>query len=323
VYQDRELVTGASNLAAQNFAELAIVTLLAKYQPGASLASLSQGDHNNAEWFWQDSHDAPVQAAWNNYFAAFGTRDMDRILQDYTENSVIRMYDQTAGHQMVYAGLEGVRECFNGLFARMSNTNDLVAPVQDVHEAGNGHSGNAFVIWRSPASGYAEATDTFIFDSDGKVLRQNMVVVDTQADSSLYPQDREFPSGSGPVHAAWGNHFHAYSGQNVEQVLADYNEESVLTYYNQVTGEKLVLEGLSGVRTYYERRWASGCKSSDSSAPILHVEEGDAAQVFLAWRSPSTGHETGSDSVIFTTEGKILRQNIVVHYSPVECAEAR
>merc|ERR1719503_44417 len=49
VYQDRELITGASNLAAQNFAELAITSLLAKYQPGASLASLNQGVQKGAE----------------------------------------------------------------------------------------------------------------------------------------------------------------------------------------------------------------------------------------------------------------------------------
>jgi len=42
VFQDRELITGNTNLGSQKFSELAITSLLAKYQPGASLVAIQQ-----------------------------------------------------------------------------------------------------------------------------------------------------------------------------------------------------------------------------------------------------------------------------------------
>jgi len=292
-----------------------LVALVAQLVRGARV-NIEQ--HNNADsdadWWWWRSQNTPVQSAWDNHFAAFGGQDVDRILQDYTEKSVITVYDQTSGAQTVFTGLAGVRECFTGLFARLSDTSDLAAPVQEVHEAANGQPGSVLLIWKCPASGYAEATDTFIFDSDGKIIRQNVVVTDTQSNGGSYPLASEAPSGSGAVHDGWTNHFAAFGGQNVEQILADYTEESVITVYNQVSGEKSVFEGLSGVRTCFEGLFESLHDTSDLGAPIQHVEEGDSAQVFLIWRAPASGYATGTDSFIFNAQGKILRQNVVVHY---------
>ena len=36
----------------------------------------------------------PVQASWDNHFAAFGAQDVDKILLDYTEKSTIKVYNQ-------------------------------------------------------------------------------------------------------------------------------------------------------------------------------------------------------------------------------------
>jgi len=258
-------------------------------------------------------HYSPVQQSWDNHFAAFGGQDVERVLLDYTEDSMITVYDQTSGAQTVHRGLRGVRDCFTGLFARLSDLSDLAAPVIEVHEAANGQPGSVFLIWRCPASGYAEATDTFIFDSRGKILRQNVVVVDTQANADSYPQASEAPIGSGPVRDGWENHFQAFGAQHVGQIMLDYTDESVVTVYNHVTGDKSVYEGLSGVRSCFEGLFASLHDTSDLGAPIIHVEEG-AAEVFLIWRAPASGYESATDTFIFNAEGKILRQNVVVHY---------
>ena len=101
-----------------------------------------------------------VQESWDNHFAAFGGQDVDRILLDYTEDSEIIVYDQTSGGKTVFTGLAGVRDCFTGLFARLSDTSGLTVPVVEVNEPANGQPGSVFLVWRCPASGYAEATDT-------------------------------------------------------------------------------------------------------------------------------------------------------------------
>jgi len=255
-----------------------------------------------------------VQASWDNHFAAFGALNLEQILLDYTEDSIITVYDQTSGSNTVFAGMAGVRECFEGLFGRLTDLSDLAAPVADVQEAAGGEPGSVFLIWSCPASGYAEATDTFIFDGNAKILRQNVVVVDTQSDASAYPLTSESPTGSGAVHDGFSNHFAAFGGQDVEQIMLDYTEESVITVFNHVTGQKDVFEGLDGVRSCFVGLFASLPDTSDLGAPIIHVEEGGSAQVFLIWRAPASGYDSATDTFIFSPEGKILRQNVVVHY---------
>lgn len=65
---------------------------------------------------------------------------------------------------------QGARTLFTGLFESLSDMSDLSAPVADVCE----ESKMVFLIWRCPASGYLDATDTFVFGDDKKIYRQNV-----------------------------------------------------------------------------------------------------------------------------------------------------
>jgi hypothetical protein len=267
-----------------------------------------------------------VQASWDNHFAAFGGQDVDRILLDYTEQSVITVYDQTTGTNTVYEGLAGVRTCFEGLFASLFDTSDLAAPVITVKEASAHEPGSVFLIWRAPASGYSEATDTFIFDSSSKILWQNVVVSysDPRGDGSVIRQDdTEVPTGSGPVHDGWANHFAAFGGQDVDRILLDYVEESVITVFNDADGTRTTYRGIAGARTCFVGLFASLWDTSDLAAPIQHVEEavGDkAGQVFLIWSARASGYHRATDTFLFNDEGKITRQHVVVHYLPVQAS---
>ena len=40
-----------------------------------------------------------VQAAWDNHFSAFGEQDLDKIMLDYTEDSLLRLYDFTTSNK--------------------------------------------------------------------------------------------------------------------------------------------------------------------------------------------------------------------------------
>eukprot|EP00903_Cladosiphon_okamuranus_P006425 g6287.t1 len=112
-----------------------------------------------------------VQDVWDNHFAAFGGKDLEKIMLDYDDNSVITTYDQTSGKKEVFKGEEGARTLFTGLFEAMSDQSDLAAPMIDVDEA----SKLIFLIWRCPASGFLDATDTFLINGEtSKIYRQNV-----------------------------------------------------------------------------------------------------------------------------------------------------
>jgi len=268
----------------------------------------------------------PVQNAWDNHFSAFGAQDVDKILLDYTAQSVITIYDQSTGTKTVHTGLDGARACFEGLFKSLSDISDLDAPVQIVKEAHKREPGSVFLVWKCPASGYVEATDTFIFDKSAKILRQNVVVSfkDPKGDGSIVAKnDTEAPTGSGKVHRGWANHFKAFGDQDVETILKDYVAESEITVFNHADGTMNTFNGLEGARSCFEGLFKTLHNCSDLAAPIIHVDESEKwsslktfGQVFLVWNCPASSYHRATDTFIFNSKGKIIRQNVVVHHVP-------
>lgn len=126
----------------------------------------------------------PAHAAWKRYFAAFSSQSVEDIVVDYAEDVLINVYNQADEVLSVYHGHEGVRKFFTLLFAQLSDTKDLVAPIQLVEEASEGvRPGRVLLLWSCPASGFLHATDTFVTNAAGKFTHQN-VVVDYQPVSS-------------------------------------------------------------------------------------------------------------------------------------------
>jgi len=141
-----------------------------------------------------------VQEAWNNHFAAFGkgatanvgddhTEALDMIMKDYTEASVVHIAAYAEGATAiptfdVHQGVDAIRAMFNGLFDTIDDTCNLGAPLVEVtgDEGGAHVAKQVFLVWRIPASKYKWATDTFVFDEDLKIVKQNIVVVQAAKD---------------------------------------------------------------------------------------------------------------------------------------------
>ena len=125
----------------------------------------------------------PVQASWDNHFAAVGAQDVDKILLDYTEKSTIKVYNQVTDELVEFKGLKAVKECFTSLFKDLSDLSGLAPPAIRVEEATEGKAGMGFLVWRCPSSGYNHATDTFLFDAAGKIAKQNVVIMKPAAEA--------------------------------------------------------------------------------------------------------------------------------------------
>lgn len=113
-----------------------------------------------------------VQAAWDNHFKAFGDQDLDKIMLDYDETSVARVYNNADGKKVEFTGLTAIRGMFEQLFKDLPDLKTLEAPIIDVDAAGN----QVFLVWKCPGCGFDTATDTFIFGPDFKIKRQNIVI---------------------------------------------------------------------------------------------------------------------------------------------------
>ena len=96
---------------------------------------------------------AAVKAGWENHFSAFGEQDVDKILKDYTEDSRIVYHNFTAGVEYVFTGLSGVKACFTGIFADLSDTSKMAVHELTVAEE------SVFLVWSCVSSNMDFASD--------------------------------------------------------------------------------------------------------------------------------------------------------------------
>ena len=112
-----------------------------------------------------------VSTAWDNHFSAFGGQDLDKIMLDYDNSSVLKAYDFTSKVQYTHVGEVAIRGFFAGLFTLLSDLSGLTAPTVEVTEAPNKQ---VYLIWTCPTSGITSAQDTFIYTDAFKISRQNI-----------------------------------------------------------------------------------------------------------------------------------------------------
>jgi len=254
-----------------------------------------------------------VQASWDNHFAAFGAQDLAKILLDYTEASVARVYDYTDMSLKRYDGISGMTNLFTGLFQKLSDLSGLDAPVVKVEQWPGG--GQVFLVWRCPTSGMPLVTDTFVFDQGFKILRQNIVVFagpGADAPEAHDIADSSDETDKSGVQASWDNHFAAFGGQDVDKILLDYTEASVVRVYDFEEKGLATYKGLRGAKDLFTGLFAQLTDLSGLKAPVVRVEQWPGGgQVFLVWLCPTSGMPQVTDTFIFDENFKILRQNIV------------
>lgn len=112
-----------------------------------------------------------VQEAWDHQFVSFGHQDLEGILMNYNEESIITTFDVAEDELSTYQGVDEITPFMENFFESLTNLTDLNAPFLEVSE----ESKMVFLVWRNPASGYLDATDTVLFDMDYKIDRQNIV----------------------------------------------------------------------------------------------------------------------------------------------------
>jgi hypothetical protein len=120
-----------------------------------------------------DAKDTPTQVGWDNHFAAFAEQNVTKILLDYNDQSEINIYNWVTKEQTLHTGSAEIGTMFAGLFKALHDNSQLAAPVVRVEHK---PVPQVFLIWESPASGFLKVTDSFLFDDNGKIIRQNIVI---------------------------------------------------------------------------------------------------------------------------------------------------
>lgn len=239
-----------------------------------------------------------MEAAWTNHFEAFGAQNVEQILLDYTETSEVHVFNQGTGAKDAYVGLEAIGKCFKGLFNQLSDLSGLAAPVVDVNEKQK----QVFLVWSCPSSGVKSASDTFLFDDAGKIVRQNVNLTLSEPVPTVEYKPQT-------VQDAWDNHFDGFNRADISAILRDYNEESQLSVFNHSTQILEVYTGTNEIARCFRGLFQVLQDRSDMEAPVIDVDEAKKT-VFLAWKCPASGVVSASDTFLFGDDLKIVRQNV-------------
>jgi len=219
--------------------------------------------------------------------------------------SVINVWDTATATLSTFEGLTGAEECFTGLFADLDDLSDLAAPL--IHIEDSDESKQVMLAWENPASGvrgkYFKATDTFVFDEDDKILRQNVVVFSTIDDdgTGVY-----FDS----VQDSFDNFFAGFNAQDLDMITESYDESVVIRVWNDDTEEETTFEGLDGVRECFAGVFEEQAGATDYSQELYHVtDDGDSRAALLVWENSMW--QTATDSYFFNANNKIVVHNVV------------
>jgi len=119
---------------------------------------------------------AKIEAAWTNHLDSFGGQNLTTIMEDYLETSIIRVFDFNGVQYSAHTGLTEIRTMFAALFAAINAAadDDGATGVEVRQLEVEAVYNSVFLVWKSFS--HPKATDTFLFDDEGKIVRQNIVV---------------------------------------------------------------------------------------------------------------------------------------------------
>jgi len=262
---------------------------------------------------------AETQASWDNHAAAFGAMDVDKILLDYTEDSVIIVSDFTSGVDQVFNGLAGVRTCFEALFGYLETNGGFPASLVVPENGLVVESDQVFLIWKAEASGIIKATDTFITDADGKFAIQTVTLWTAAGKPVLTGESVDLNAAmaeTAPEMVHWANHLDAFATGDIEKMVLDYNADAVINEYDFGLAEGKEFSsytGEAGVRELFPKYfgWAGECIEKDTmdvNLPVIHVAKGF---IYLHVTFVCAGIPKWTDTFLIDDAGMIKRQNII------------
>ena len=108
---------------------------------------------------------------FDNHFEAFGEQSLEKIMLDYTEASVVEVFNWSSGELETKTGRTEISEMFAGFWAGMApgGWGKMEAPVRKARDE---PVRCGFLIWSAPENKIALAQDTFIYSKNFKIATQ-------------------------------------------------------------------------------------------------------------------------------------------------------
>jgi len=276
-----------------------------------------------------------VQAVWNNHFDAFATFDVEKIMNDYDDESMIATFNDACfdgvsrnSSYAMHKGKPAIKTFFEKLFVQLNETLaniDSIGPSGDMNsEAGGspvvmeGEGGafnaNVFLTWRTKnlEMPIEYATDSFSFRKSGETYMidyQTIVTTESNPTPTCVEGQKGPDTGEEAIYAAWGNHLNAFGTKDATKIMNEYDENSIVQVFDNRVKKYSKFEGTVAIKQMFVDLFKAIKDGGEGVEVGLLEIDPKHNSVFLVWKSIS--HPRATDTFIFN--GKMIaRQNIVV-----------
>jgi len=103
---------------------------------------------------------------------------VEKILQDFTNSSVLRVFNQADGSLEIWKGFAELKVGFTCLLQKFVYMSDVTVPMYStiIEENTPQGPGGAVSSGFSPLNGFEFFSDVFVADANGKLFRQNAFI---------------------------------------------------------------------------------------------------------------------------------------------------
>jgi len=204
------------------------------------------------------------------------------------------------------------------LLKKFTDMSDCKVPVSVIDEKSPQGPGGAFTAGSNPASGFEFFHDVFVADANGKLSRQDAFLHYVAPVAPVVAKGvAEAPGVSGAVHKSIAHHNEAFAALDVDKILLDFTEDSILRIFNQADGSFKSFKGLAELRVGFTGLLKKFTNMSDVTVPVSIIEESSHQAPgggFTAGSNKASGFRFFSDVFVADANGKLFRQNAFIHH---------
>ena len=120
-----------------------------------------------------------------HYLEHFGHRDLEAIVSDYAPTAY--MVTVVNGERAKYHGQDEIRSCFERVIFHQHPTTDSTFHLKHITVQAK----HAMAVWTAvtPNAVFPQSTDTFVFDSHGKIIKQFFTCQINEKDVPWYEKE--------------------------------------------------------------------------------------------------------------------------------------
>jgi len=267
--------------------------------------------------------------------------EVESTMAMLADSMSVRMFNQTDRSYSCASDSTSVRVFLEWFFGRTKSANNFTVNKKVSDDGNVCAPPTAFFAWDCDDAAFSNGSCVCVFLPGTLKMHRMHIVVDfpittaTDLPPNIIRGDDllnriKVPLAEGAPSAAttFAHHFSTFgkgvspdsSGKPSDAVsvareqMLDFSKDAILNVYNHVMKKYEIRSTTDSILDYFGNLYPTFQDVTSMDAPVWEVEEQSASLggiVFLAWRCPTSGYFSGTDTFVLDSNQQIVRQYVI------------